>query len=94
MAISGEDPGVDAGGIAVVDRHVGFGGAPDREAAEEVEPLARLDAAAAFGDQPGIGARGAGVEAGAGWNPVASGAGATVPRRSLSALRAIQSRNR
>ena len=94
-AVTTEDPCVHAGGITVVDPHVGFGGAADREAADQVEALARLEPAAALGDQPGLSGAARAVEGRAtGWKPVASGAGATVRRRSFSALRAIQSRKR
>ena len=93
--VASEDPGVHAGGVAVVDPHVGFGRAADREAADQVEALAGVEAAAALGDQPGIGrARAAAARPGTWWKPVASGAGEAVRRRSLSALRAIQSRKR
>ena len=57
-AVAAEDPGVDAGGVAVVDPDVGVARAADREAAEQVEALALVEAAAALGDQPGVAAAG------------------------------------
>ena len=39
-AVAVEDPGVDAGGVAVLDLHVGVARAADREAADQVEALA------------------------------------------------------
>ena len=63
-AVATEDPGVDAGGVAVLDPHVGFGRAADREAADQVEALARVEAAAALGNQPGVGGAGLGSDSG------------------------------
>ena len=60
--VAAEDPRVDAGGVAVLDLHVGVAGAADREAADQVEALALLEAAAALGDQPGVAAGRAGGE--------------------------------
>ncbi len=44
---AGVDACVEARGVAVLDPHVGIGRAPDREPAEQVEPLAGVEAAAA-----------------------------------------------
>ena len=72
------DAGVDARGEAVLDPDVGLGPAPDREAAEQVEPLAGLEAppltttshASVDGALPPGPATW--------WKPVASGAGVAV----------------
>ena len=93
--VASEDPGVHAGGIAVVDPHVGFGGAADREAADQVEALARRRGRRRARRPARRRWRWPARERpGTWWKPVASGAGETVRRRSLSALRAIQSRKR
>ena len=47
---------MDAGGVAVLDLHVGLLRAADREAADQVEALVPLEAAAALDDQPAVGA--------------------------------------
>ena len=87
---------MDAGGEAVVDPDVGLIGAADRDPAEEVDALAGREAAALDGDQGRVG-RGRPGRPAIACIPVPSSGPAMAPReprRSLSALRAITSRNR